>query len=225
MDTTGSAVVTGGASGIGRALVLELADHGWDVAVLDLRQEPKEGGGPTVDLARETGVEAVHIGADVTELDSFRQGYEEASGVIGPIDCLVNNVGGVGTTARLEEIGPEEWREELALNLDSVYHGCRLAVPRFRERGSGIVINMASIAGLKGMPEHSAYSAAKAGVIGLTRSLAGELGADDLHAMAVCPGVTATAATDQQGQSPAAVAGETYKLIEDPVNGRVLRVD
>lgn len=224
MEETRAAVITGAASGIGRAIALELADHGWDVAVIDPRQEPKEDGRPTVELAQEAGVEAVHIGTDVTDPDAFRDGFEEAIDALGPVHCLVNNVGGVRASGRLEEIAPEQWRAEIGFNLDTVYHGCRIAVPRFREQGHGTVVNIASTAGLSGLPEHAGYSAAKAGVIGLTRSLAAELG-DGIHAMAVCPGMTATASTDQQGQPPETVARETHKLIRDPVNGRVLRID
>jgi len=225
MEATGVAVVTGGASGIGRALSTELARDGWDVAVLDVRQEPKDGGRPTVELVREAGSDAVHIEADVTDPVSFRSGFEEAAAALGQVTCLVNNAGGSRTSGRLEETGPDQWREEIAFNLDTVYHGCRIAVPRFREQGEGIIVNISSAAGLQGLAGHAGYSAAKAGVIGMTRSLAAELADVDVDAMVACPGATATAVNDHQGRPVGEVAAEIHKLVQEPVNGCVLRID
>jgi 2-dehydro-3-deoxy-L-rhamnonate dehydrogenase (NAD+) len=172
------AVVTGGAQGIGRAIAEHMRDAGARVAVWD-RNRP--------DYA---GVE--HAIVDVTRPETIATATTALSASAGRIDILVNNAGYVGPSVALDAYDPVEWRALIDVNLIGVYEVSRHVVPVMKRQSSGRIVNIASIAGKEGTANATAYSAAKAGVIGLTKALAKELIAYKIFVNAVAPGPIAT---------------------------------
>jgi 3-oxoacyl-[acyl-carrier protein] reductase len=163
------AVVTGGESGLGAACVARLRREGVEVVSVDLAA----GADYRLDVGDPTAV-----GAAVSE--------------IGPVDILVNSAGVVGPNKPLWEITDAEWQRTLSVNLNGVFNLCRAVVPAMRARGWGRVVNIASIAGKEGNPNLAAYSASKAGVIGLTKSLGKELATSGVLVNAIAPAVIET---------------------------------
>lgn len=179
------AVVTGGAFGIGRAIALRLARDGCDVGILDRNAAD---GAEALDLIRQTGRRAFFAETDVSDSASARRGMDRMAGGLGAIDILVNNAG-ILRTAPFLDMPEAQWREVMSVNLDGVFHCCRAALPGMVARRSGVIINMASWTGKKGVPNHAAYSTSKFAVIGLTQSIAGEVAAHGVRVNAVCPGI------------------------------------
>ncbi len=181
---TGLAVVTGAASGIGRAIALRLAQDGCDVAVFDRDLAGAEATAAQVRaLGRCSGVWEV----DVAQRSSFQAAVAEVARSLGEIDVLVNNAG-ILRTAPFLDVSEQDWRDQMAVNLDGVFHGCQAVLPGMLARGAGCIVNMSSWTGKKGVPNHAAYSASKAAVIALTQSVAGELAGRGVRVNAVCPG-------------------------------------
>ena len=167
------AIVTGGAGGIGRAIAERLRDTGAQVFVWDLKP-PAFG-----------GVSFVKV--DVSVASEVAQAVASVVDASGRIDILVNNAGYVGASASVLEFDPAEWRRSVEVNLVSFFEVCRHVVPTMKRAGYGRVVNMTSIAGKEGTPFRSAYSAAKAGVIAFTKSLAKELAETDIRINAIAP--------------------------------------
>ncbi len=179
------AVVTGGASGIGRATARRMAEEGAKVAVVDIN------GDAAADCAREVGGTA-HV-ADVSDPDGMRDAFDAAAAAMGGITVLYNNAG-IGGMAPLAEWEPEEWHRLITVNLTGVYLGFRAAVPHLRASGGGSIVSTASISGTRPAAGEAPYSAAKAGVAAITASAALEY-APDIRVNAVSPGMIETALT------------------------------
>jgi 3-oxoacyl-[acyl-carrier protein] reductase len=187
------ALVTGSSRGIGRAVALELARLGYRVAV-NYRKRVDEAKA-TVAAIREAGGYAEAFRADVSkpgEVESLFKAVEESMGVV---DVLVNNAGW-GLLAPLPMLDEELWDRHVRINLSSVYYCTRRALPGMVRKGWGRIINMSSLAGINGIPGLAAYSAAKAGIIGLTRALAQELRGTGITVNAVAPGFIETDMTE-----------------------------
>jgi 3-oxoacyl-[acyl-carrier protein] reductase len=183
-----TALVTGGASGIGRAVAAAFVEAGARVVVLDID-------GPTIsNAALELGALA-GVAADVTVEDQVVAAVAETTGLLGRIDVLVNAAGRL-TQAPLVEMPLAQWRETLDVDLTSVFLMCRHVVPGMIARGEGRVINFASQLAIKGGVSLAHYSAAKAGVIGLTKSLALEVASRGVLVNAIAPGPIATPMVD-----------------------------
>jgi len=187
------AVVTGGAQGIGRAIAERLLASGAAVALWDLNPERL---GETRDALAARG--SVHgVTVDVTDAASVEAAVADTEAALGGIDVLVNNAGIAGPNAVTWEYPLEDWRQVMAVDLDGVFHCCRAVLPGMIERNYGRVVNIASIAGKEGNPNASAYSAAKAGVIALTKSLGKELAGYDIAVNCVTPAAARTRIFDQ----------------------------
>jgi len=183
------AVVTGGAQGIGRAVAERLIASGAQVTIWDVDRAL---GAETADA-----LGAALVTPDLTDWDAVRSAAARTDAEMGGIDILVNNAGIAGLNTTVAEYPIDEWRRVLALNLDGVFHGCKAVVPGMVERGYGRIVNVASIAGKEGNPNASAYSASKAGVIALTKSLGKELAGQDIAVNCVTPAAAKTAIFDQ----------------------------
>jgi 2-dehydro-3-deoxy-L-rhamnonate dehydrogenase (NAD+) len=183
-----TAIVTGAATGIGEAIAQRLAAAGATIAVVDLDLSGAE------QVAAAIGSGSFAIEADVTRAASVKAATEEANRRTGRIDILVNNA---GIAASIWEQTDEDWQRNIAVNLTGVFNFCRAVVPHMRSRGYGRIVNIASIAGKEGNPRMVPYSATKAGVIGLTKSLGKELATDGICVNAVAPAVVQTRILDQ----------------------------
>jgi 3-oxoacyl-[acyl-carrier protein] reductase len=226
------ALVTGGSRGIGRAIALELGRAGASV-VLGYRNGRQE----AEQVAAEIGGRAVQ--ADVSDPGSARSLVEEA----GDIDILVNNAG-ITRDGLLARMPDEDWRDVIETNLSSMFYTCRAAARPMMKRRGGSIVNVSSIVGVHGNPGQTNYAAAKAGIIGFTKSLARELGSRGVRANVVAPGYVSTRLTDvlpQEAQDamlgatplgrlgdPEDVAGAVRFLCSDEasfITGEVLLVD
>jgi 3-oxoacyl-[acyl-carrier protein] reductase len=181
-----TAIVTGAATGIGEAIATRLAASGAIVAIVDRDLE----GGERVAAA--IGGGAFAIRADITRSPEVEQAVAGVLARTGRIDILVNDAGMAGKAAPIWEQSNDDWDRNIALNLTAIFYFCRAVVPHMRERGYGRIVNIASIAGKEGNPRMIAYSASKAGVIGLTKSLGKELATDGVCVNAVAPAVVRT---------------------------------
>jgi 3-oxoacyl-[acyl-carrier protein] reductase len=227
-----TALVTGGSRGIGRAIALELGRAGASVIVgyLSGRDEAET-------VAGEIGGQAVQ--ADVSDAESARSLVEAA----GDLDILVNNAG-ITRDGLIARMSDDDWRDVLETNLSSIFYTCRAAARPMMKRRRGAIVNVSSIVGVHGNPGQTNYAAAKAGIIGLTKSLARELGSRGVRANVVAPGYVTTQLTDVLPEEaraamlgatplgrlgdPADVAGAVRFLCSDEasfVTGEVLLVD
>jgi len=175
------ALVTAGAAGIGRAIVESFVAAGARVHICDIDDAQLE--------AARTALPGLGTTlADVADAAAVDRLFDDVAGTMGGLDILVNNAGIAGPTAPAEEITPEDWRRTIAVDLDGAFHCARRAIPLLKQAGGGAIVNIASTAGLFGFPNRSPYAAAKWGIIGLTRTLAMELGPFRIRVNAICPG-------------------------------------
>lgn len=186
------AVVTGGVQGIGAAVAERLVREGARVALWDLDPQALD---PRVSALPKSHV--VPILADVADHASVEGALASTRARLGDPDILVNSAGIAGPTARLADYPLDQWRQVQAVNLDGTFHCCRAVVPGMEARGYGRIVNIASIAGKEGNPNASAYSASKAGVIALTKSLGKELAGADIAVNCVTPATARTRILDQ----------------------------
>ncbi len=184
-----NAVVTGGAQGIGRAAAERLIASGARVTVWDLDQ--------TLGAKTAEEIGAGFVAVDLSDWDAVRAATDRTAADMGRIDILVNNAGIAGLNTTVAEYPVAEWRRVLAVDLDSVFHCLKAVTPLMTQQGYGRIVNVASIAGKEGNPNACAYSAAKAGVIALTKSLGKELAGYDIAVNCVTPAAARTAIFDQ----------------------------
>jgi NAD(P)-dependent dehydrogenase (short-subunit alcohol dehydrogenase family) len=185
------ALITGASRGLGRAIAVALGDAG---AKLALVGRDKDKLSQTAQQAAQSGAEAVVFVADVTGEAQVQRLEQDVIARFGRIDILVNNAGVVGRKP-LIECTLEEWRNVLDTNLTAAFLICRAFVPHMRGRGYGRIINIASIMAHVSIPGRTAYSASKAGLLGMTRALAQELAEDSITVVAISPGPFATEMT------------------------------
>jgi 3-oxoacyl-[acyl-carrier protein] reductase len=183
-------LITGASRGIGAATALAAGAAGADIALgyLDREGQARQ----VLATLESMGVKAVAIAADVSVGSEARRLVSEAQAALGDLDSLVNNAGIMPETPFLE-ITPEEWDDVIATDLTAAFHTCQAILPRMLERGAGVIVNLSSRLGQIGWAGVAHYSAAKAGLLGLTKSLAREFGPRGIRVNAVAPGVTLTA--------------------------------
>ncbi len=178
------ALVTGGTRGIGAAIARALKDAGYAVAANFGGNEEAANA-----FAEETGIPVYRW--DVSDYDACAEGVARVEADLGPIEILINNAG-ITRDAFLHKMTPEMWRAVIAVDLDSVFNMCRLIIPGMRERGFGRIVNVSSVNAQKGQMGQTNYAAAKAGMIGFTKSLAQEVAAKGITVNAITPGYCET---------------------------------
>lgn len=202
------AVITGSTSGIGFASAEVLAEQGINIALHGLMPEA-EGNKLAVDMAEKYGIKTLFDGSDLAKPKSIKTFMERVHKEMGRIDILVNNAG-IQHTETLEDFPDEKWDAIIAINLSAVFHTSKYAIPLMREQGWGRIINIASVHGLVGSPQKSAYVAAKHGVVGLTKVTALENATHKITANAICPGWVDTPLLQAQIQAHADKTEQSY---------------
>ena len=174
------AVVTGGGTGIGRAIAHTFVRHGARVVIIGRNGKRLE------DAAAEIGASAVP--ADVTREEDVAALFAQCEAEHGGLDILVNNAGVTGPVSAAQDMDMTAWDETVAINIRGVMLCTKHAVPLLKRRGGGSIINMSSLMGLRGYPMRAAYTATKFAVLGITEAVAQEVGSDRIRVNALCPG-------------------------------------
>lgn len=191
------ALVTGSARGMGAAVALGLAKEGVDIAALDIGGDKNSGFGTRSQLEevvkeiKKLGREAIAIYADLTQEDQVMNAMKEVVSKFGKLHILVNCVGFI-RFGLVKDMPFADWKRVFDINTHAHFLACKHAIPLIVKAGWGRIVNISSNGGLRGLPNYSAYCAAKFATIGLTQSLANELGKHNITANAVCPGATGT---------------------------------
>ncbi|MCG2622575.1 SDR family oxidoreductase [Arthrobacter sp. I2-34] len=207
MDFTGRKVlVTAGAAGIGRAIATRFRDLGAEVMVTDINPE-------AVDAAKQDGF-AVAL-SDVSDEAQVRSLMEEVRGTLGGLDVLVNNAGIAGPTGPIDTLDSDAWKATFDVNVHGQFFCIKHALPLLREATDAAIVNLSSAAGRLGMAGRSPYSASKWAVVGLTKTLAIELGPEGIRANAICPGAVNGPRIDAVIEAKAAMLGRPVEEVSD----------
>ncbi len=186
-----TAIVTGAANGIGEVISRRLANAGARVAIADIDDQAAAA------AAERIGKHAFPVHLDITDANSVQQAIETVLVRTKSLEIVVNNAGLAGKAAPVWEQTDDDWNRVLAINVTGPFFMCRAVMPHMRSRGYGRVVNIASIAGKEGNPNMVAYSASKAAIIGLTKSVAKEVATEGICVNAVSPAVIRTKMLDQ----------------------------
>ncbi|MGA0139425.1 MAG: SDR family NAD(P)-dependent oxidoreductase, partial [bacterium] len=182
------AFVTGGGSGIGAAIVQALAEQGARVAFVDILEDASRS---LIQQLSDVDHQPLFIQCDLTDIGALRQAIQRVYQELGPIGILVNNAAS-DERHEVDKVTPDYWDSAMDVNLRHQFFAAQAVRPHMQELGSGTIINFSSIAWVFGGAAFVAYATAKAGVVGLTNSLAREFGADDIRVNAIAPGAVVT---------------------------------
>lgn len=188
------AIVTGGASGLGREVAARIIAEGGQAALWDLNDAKLAEAAAAVGAMH-------HVALDVADADAVARAAEASAAALGRVDILVCSAGITGATGPVHEFPLESWRRTVDINLNGLFYCCRAVVPLMLAHGYGRIVNVSSVAGKEGNPNASAYSASKAGVIGLTKSLGKELAGRGVIVNALTPATFESPILDQLPQS------------------------
>ncbi|MEW7009464.1 SDR family NAD(P)-dependent oxidoreductase [Lentilitoribacter sp. EG35] len=207
-------VITGGAQGIGFATALRLARDGVAIAIWDADQAAID------DASKKLGdIEHYSVKVDITDAQNVSAATKATENALGPITILVNSAGITGPNTTVEDYDLDQWRRVIDVNLTGTFITNQAVVKRMKTNGYGRILNVASVAGKEGNPNASAYSASKAGVIGLTKSLGKELADQNISVNCLTPAAAKTRIFDQMTEEHI-----NYMLSKIP-RGRFLEVD
>lgn len=188
---TQTALITGGARGLGLGIAKRLAADGRRIILWDIGY-----GGFSSETAGFNPLLRQEV--DVADLASVTRAFDDALAVAGRIDIVINNAGINGPIAPSWEYPVDQWQRVLDIDLTGVFHCCRAAIPHMKANGYGRIVNIASISGKEGNPNAAAYSASKAGVIGLTKAIAADFITRGIRANAICPGTVESPSLEQR---------------------------
>ncbi len=215
------ALITGAGAGIGRATAELFAREGASVVVVDLSEAT---GLETVEAITQAGGTAVFVQADVSDEGAVQNMFAQTQAVYGKLNILFNNAG-IVKQGRVEDSSLADWNAQTATTLTSVFLGCKYAIPLLRAQGGGVLINMASVAGMMGIKDRAVYSAAKGGVIGLTRAIALDHAHEGIRCVYLAPATIETPSLrDRINASPDPDAARKAFEARQPV-GRLGRPD
>lgn len=200
-------LITAGASGIGRAIAERFADNGARVHICDISEE-------ALSRCKQERPEFGATICDVSDQSQVENLFKEAIDNLGGLDVLINNAGIAGPTAGIDEIDAKQWNATIDINLNSQYLCTHLATPFLKESGDGAIINMSSQAGRFGFALRTPYAAAKWGTVGLTASLAKELGPDGIRVNAILPGIVEGPRIENVIRSRAEALGKSYDEVK-----------
>ena len=200
-----TALVTGSTSGIGLGIAIALARQGANI-VLNGFGDVEAPRAQVLDAGKTAGIEVGYHGADMSKTTDIEAMMKYAAAEFGRVDILVNNAG-IQHVARVQDFPVEKWDAILAINLSSAFHTTRLALPAMQQANWGRIINVASVHGLVGSAEKSAYVAAKHGIVGLTKVTALENATTGVTCNAICPGWVLTPLVQKQVDAKAAAQG------------------
>jgi len=206
------ALITGGGTGIGRSIALLFAEHGADLAISGRRAEPLERTAKDIEAK---GRRATAIQADVSVQEDVRRLIREAVSQLGSLDILVNNASVIGQVAPVGELDLAQWNEVLSINITGAMLCCREAVSHMIQRGGGVIINVSSNVGRRGVANRAPYVCAKWALHGLTQTLALEVAQYGVRVNAICPGPVLTDRLRKSMQHIAAIRGVTVDAIQD----------
>lgn len=204
------ALITGAADGIGRATATEFAAQGARLFLCDINEE---GLASALRELRDLGGEAEGIQYDARKTKDIEKVFDALLAQYGDIDILVNNTGIPGPTAPITDISLEDWDSVMEINLRSGFYFCKLAAPYMMKKREGKIVNLSSMTGKRSLFNRIPYCTSKIGIIGLTRSLAEELGAYNINVNAVCPGVVEGARGRLLVERAMQATGKTYEEV------------
>ncbi len=207
------AIVTGGGSGLGEAMCLRLARDGARVVVVDLNLATAEATGARIAAS---GGQAMALQADVSSRADVERVVQATIGRYGGLHVMVNNAGIVGQLVKTAEVSDESWDRVLNVNLKSVFLFCRAAIPQMLAQGGGVIINIASTAGLLGTAAGIEYTAAKHGIVGMTKEIAFEYGRQNIRAVAIAPGIIMTPMVAAIPQEFLDASSDYQKMMRSP---------
>lgn len=203
-------VITGAASGLGKAIALAAAQQGFDIVVADVQDSAGE---QTVQEIKTIGQEAAYVHCDVSQADALLALKDQVMQRFGQVDVLINNAG-VGAQGTVCEAGEEQWHRQWQINVMGVVRGCQAFIPQLRKSKQAAIVNVASFAAIALAPGVASYNVAKAGVVALSETLRCELAEAGIHVSVLCPAFFKTNLTESMHDSDEQIKNQINRWME-----------